>query len=184
MLLIPGAVSKLISHRPRLHRPHIHLRYPHGHNNDAEKDGHHNFIRPGGRSAGTRRRPEIVMVGDSFQSMLEGDLSTAIHGDVTYRTLPIFSGIMIPFSIMLSIPGLTGHWYVRTGDDNAVLESRPNPLLLDLATGLSVGCGVLACASLVVRFAERRIRLMTLLSIAFLTLHGAPLTSLHFLSAK
>jgi len=124
------------------------------------------------------------MVGDSFQSMLEGDLSTALHGDVTYRTLPIFSGIMIPFSIMLSIPGLTGHWYVRTGDDNAVLESRPNPLLLDLATGLSVGCGVLACASLVVRFAERRIRLMTLLSITFLTLHGAPLTSLHFLSAK
>ncbi|KAH9477477.1 Outward-rectifier potassium channel TOK1 [Psilocybe cubensis] len=89
----------------------------------------------------------------------------------TYRLLPIFSGIMIPFSIMLSIPSLTGHWYIRTGDDSVLLETRPNPPLLDAAMGLSMGCGVLASACLVVRFAERHIRLMTFLCIVFLTLH-------------
>ncbi|PPQ88573.1 hypothetical protein CVT25_009953 [Psilocybe cyanescens] len=89
----------------------------------------------------------------------------------TYRILPIFSGIMIPFSIMLSIPSLTGHWYIRTGENSVLLESRPNPPLLDAAMGLSMGCGILASACLVVRFAERQIKLMTFLCIVFLTLH-------------
>jgi hypothetical protein len=90
----------------------------------------------------------------------------------TYRNLPIFSGIMIPFSIMLSIPSLTGHWYVRTGEGHTLLEVRPNPVLLDVAMGLSMGCGILASACLVVRFTERMIKWMTLLCILFLTLHG------------
>jgi len=90
----------------------------------------------------------------------------------TYRILPIFSGIMIPFSIMLSIPSLTGHWYVRTGENHALLEARPNPILLDVFMGLSMGCGVLASACLVVRFAERMIKRMTFMCILFLTLHG------------
>lgn len=90
----------------------------------------------------------------------------------TYRILPIFSGIMIPFSIMLSIPSLTGHWYVRTGEGHTLVEVRPNPILLDVSMGLSMGCGVLASACLVVRFAERMIKQMTFLCILFLTLHG------------
>ena len=90
----------------------------------------------------------------------------------TYRNLPIFSGIMIPFSIMLSIPSLTGHWYVRTGEGHTLLEVRPNPILLDVGMALSMGCGVLASACLVVRFAERMIKRMTFLCILFLTLHG------------
>jgi len=90
----------------------------------------------------------------------------------TYRILPIFSGIMIPFSIMLSIPSLTGHWYVRTGEGHTLVEVRPNPILLDVSMGLSMGCGVLASACLVVRFAERMIKRMTFLCILFLTLHG------------
>jgi len=91
----------------------------------------------------------------------------------TYRLLPIFSGIMIPFSIMLSIPSLTGHWYVRTGEGHALLEVRRNPILLDVSMGLSMGCGVLASACLVIRFAERWVKQMTFLCIFFLTLHGA-----------
>jgi hypothetical protein len=79
---------------------------------------------------------------------------------------------MIPFSIMLSIPGLTGYWYVRTGEGHALLEVRPNPILLVVAMGLSISCGVLASACLVVRFAERMIEWMTRLCILFLTLHG------------
>jgi uncharacterized membrane protein YfcA len=79
---------------------------------------------------------------------------------------------MIPFSIMLSIPGLTGYWYVRTGEGHALLEVRPNPILLNVAMGLSISCGVLASACLVVRFAERMIKWMTRLCILFLTLHG------------
>ena len=90
----------------------------------------------------------------------------------SYRNLPIFSGIMIPFSIMLLIPSLTGYWYVRTGEGHTLLEMRPNPILLDVAMGLSMGCGVIASACLVVRFAERMIIWMTFLCILFLTLHG------------
>jgi hypothetical protein len=89
----------------------------------------------------------------------------------TYRILPIFSGIMIPFSIMLSIPSLTGHWYIRTEDKNRVLEVRHNPLVLDIAMGFSMACGILANTCLVVRFSERRIKLMTMLCIMFLTFH-------------
>jgi len=97
----------------------------------------------------------------------------------TYRLLPIFSGVMIPFSIMLSIPSLTGHWYIRT-ENNVTIESRPNTLLLDVALGFSMACAVLASAFLVIRFAERCVKHMTLASIAFLTLHGqyVPLTYL------
>lgn len=89
----------------------------------------------------------------------------------TYRTLPIFSGIMIPFSIMLSIPSMVGHWYIRT-ENNVTTEIRPNPVLLDVGIGLSMACAFLANAFLIVRFAERGVKPMTLASIAFLTLHG------------
>jgi potassium channel subfamily K len=89
----------------------------------------------------------------------------------TYRTLPIFSGIMIPFSIMLSIPSLVGHWYIRT-ENNVTTEIRPNPVLLDVGIAFSMACAFLANAFLVVRFAERGIKLTTLASIVFLSLHG------------
>jgi hypothetical protein len=77
---------------------------------------------------------------------------------------------MIPFSIMLSIPSLTGHWYIRTEGD-ITTEIRPNPTLLDVAMGFSMACGGLASAFLVLRFAERCVKWTTLASIAFLTLH-------------
>ncbi|TFK37156.1 hypothetical protein BDQ12DRAFT_653043 [Crucibulum laeve] len=88
----------------------------------------------------------------------------------TYRALPILSGIFIPFSILLEIPSLTGHWYIRTMD-NKTVETRPNPQILDVAMGLSMACALLANACLVVRFAERSVKRVTLLCIVFLTVH-------------
>lgn len=90
----------------------------------------------------------------------------------TYRVLPIFSGIVVPFSILLSIPSLTSHWYVRTGPDEKTIETQPNPRLLDVAMAISMTCALVACACLVARFTERKVKLMTLLCIIFLTLHG------------
>jgi hypothetical protein len=89
----------------------------------------------------------------------------------TYRLMPIFSGIMVPFSIMLAIPSFTGHWYVRT-EDNVTTEIRANSVLLDIALAFSMACAVLANVFLVIRFAERCVKQMTLAAIAFLTLHG------------
>ena len=95
----------------------------------------------------------------------------------SYRLLPIFSGIMIPFSVMLSIPSLTGPWYVRTGEDNVLLETRPNTPLLNAAMALSMVCGIIASTCLVIRFAERKVKLMTMLCVIFLTLHGSYISS-------
>ena len=88
-----------------------------------------------------------------------------------YRLLPIFSGVMIPLSIMLSIPSLTGHWYIRT-ENNVTTEIRPNPLLLDVALGFSMAFAILASVFLVLRFAERCVKHMTLASIVLIALHG------------
>lgn len=90
----------------------------------------------------------------------------------TYRFLPIISGILIPFSILLSIPSLTDRWYIRTDANNMTIESRPNSLLLNLGMGFSMACSVLANICLIVRFAERKVLGMTWLCILFLTLHG------------
>ncbi|KAF5318422.1 hypothetical protein D9619_010924 [Psilocybe cf. subviscida] len=131
-------------HRMHLHTPHLHA--PHLHAPHLHAPHFHH----------TRGLGPDVFKGDPTR---------------TYRILPIFSGIMIPFSIMLSIPSLTGHWYIRTGEKNQLVEVQDNPLLLDVAMGFSMACGVLANTCLVVRFSERRIKLMTMLCIMFLTLH-------------
>lgn len=90
----------------------------------------------------------------------------------TYRFIPIISGILIPFSILLSIPSLTDPWYIRTDANNVIIESRPNSFLLDLGMGFSMACSVLANICLILRFAERNVLVMTWLCILFLTLHG------------
>src|SRR5712672_1085741 len=46
-----------------------------------------------------------------------------------YRRAPIISGSLIPFSILLEIPGLTEHWDVRTYG-NQIVETRENPPLV------------------------------------------------------
>lgn len=91
-----------------------------------------------------------------------------------YRYTPILSGVVIPFSILLEIPGLTEHWYVRT-EGGKIVETRPNPILLDVGLGLSLTCAVIANICLIARFLERKVKLMTWLCIGFLTIHSMSL---------
>jgi len=139
---------------------------------DREKQFHTGACLQDPHPLPTSRRcsSNIEVRGNGLQPLQEN--TEEINSSRSYRILPIFSGIMIPFSIMLLIPSLTGHWYIRTGAGNVVVEVRPNPLLLQLAMGVSMGCGIIASACLVARFAERHVKLMTHLCIFFLSLHG------------
>ncbi|TFY80973.1 hypothetical protein EWM64_g3038 [Hericium alpestre] len=87
-----------------------------------------------------------------------------------FRTTPILSGSLIPFSILLEIPGLTEHWYVRK-ENNQNVESKPNTVILDVGLGISMACAVAANVCLLVRFLEKRIVGMTIACIFFLTVH-------------
>ncbi|KAH7910967.1 hypothetical protein BJ138DRAFT_1113619 [Hygrophoropsis aurantiaca] len=87
-----------------------------------------------------------------------------------YRYTPIISGIVIPFSILLEIPGLTVHWYIRT-QNNTIIDNVPNPPLLDVGLAFSMACAVLANVSLIVRFLERRVKTATIFCTVFLTIH-------------
>ncbi|KAG8879959.1 hypothetical protein FRB97_001258 [Tulasnella sp. 331] len=89
---------------------------------------------------------------------------------ITYRYLPILSGCLSPFAILLEIPGLTEQWYIRHESDGTS-DYRPNPALLDLAMGLSMACAIIANAALVARFLEYQIKLMTMICIFFLIIH-------------
>lgn len=89
-----------------------------------------------------------------------------------YRLTPIFSGVMIPFSILLEIPGLTGRWYIRT-EGNTIVETRPNTVILDVGLGFSMFCAVVANICVVLRFLEKgEVKKMTILAIIALTIHG------------
>ena len=94
----------------------------------------------------------------------------------TYRILPIIAGILIPLSVLLSIPSLTHQWHVQT-DGNVTLEARRRALHHIVAMSLSMACGVLANICLVLRFAERSIKKMTLLCIVLLSMNGSCLPS-------
>ena len=100
----------------------------------------------------------------------------------TYRVLPIIAGVLIPLMVLLSIPSLTSHWYVQTDGGNVTLESRPSSPLHVAAMSLSMACGVLANFFLVLRFAERSVKKMTLFCIILLSVNGSCLSlgiSLH-----
>ncbi|KAK7059765.1 tandem pore domain k+ channel [Favolaschia claudopus] len=97
----------------------------------------------------------------------ERDLDSYIPN---YRYTPILSGIIIPFSILLEIPGLTENWYIRT-EDNKTVEIQPNPAILDVGLAFSMACALAANICLVIRFLEKRVKLMTLGCIVFLTIH-------------
>lgn len=91
-----------------------------------------------------------------------------------YRWTPIISGVVVPFALLLEIPGLTEHWYIRT-EANQVVETRENPVILDVGLALSMACGLFANICLMLRFLEKRVKTVTLLTVVFLTLHGTPL---------
>lgn len=89
-----------------------------------------------------------------------------------HRILPVISGLVIPFSILLEIPGLTDSWYIRT-NQNAVVQSLPNPASLEVLLGISMFFAVVANVSLICRFLEKGpVLATTLLTIASLTIHG------------
>lgn len=99
-----------------------------------------------------------------------------------YRRLPIISGSLIPFSILLEIPGLTEHWYVKT-NGNQVVEARPNPPWVIAAMSLSMALALLANVALVYRFLERRVKKSTIVCIISLSLHGTVISFLYFHAA-
>jgi hypothetical protein len=88
-----------------------------------------------------------------------------------YRLTPIVSGIVVPFSLLLEIPGLTEHWYIRT-EGNSVVETRPNSSILEAGLAVSIFSGLVANVFLVMRFLEIRVKTMTILSVLFLSIHG------------
>jgi potassium channel subfamily K len=88
-----------------------------------------------------------------------------------YRMTPVISGIIVPFSLLLEIPGLTEHWYIRT-EGNNIVETRPNSVILEVGLAVSIFSGLVANIFLVMRFLEIRVKTMTILSVAFLSIHG------------
>lgn len=89
-----------------------------------------------------------------------------------HRILPVISGLVIPFSILLEIPGLTDSWYIRT-DQNAIVQTLPNPPSLEVLLGISMFFAVVANVSLICRFLEKGpVLATTLITIASLTIHG------------
>ncbi len=89
-----------------------------------------------------------------------------------YRRAPLISGSLIPFSILLEIPGLTQPWYVRTYGHQTV-EARPNPPWVIASMSISIALAVLANIALIYRFLERRVKRNTVICIIALTLHGS-----------
>ncbi|KAI9507850.1 voltage-gated potassium channel [Russula earlei] len=88
----------------------------------------------------------------------------------TYRRTPLISGSLIPFSILLEIPGLTEHWYVRTYGLQ-IVETRRNPALVNVSLTFSMALAVIANIALIYRFLERSVKRSTIICIFALTLH-------------
>jgi potassium channel subfamily K len=89
-----------------------------------------------------------------------------------YRLAPILSGVVIPFSILLEIPGLTEHWYIRTGEGGKTVQTKRNTAILETGAVVSFVCAVVANAFLVMRFLEYKVLAATVACIGFLTIHG------------
>ncbi|KAG8923479.1 hypothetical protein FRC01_012708 [Tulasnella sp. 417] len=87
-----------------------------------------------------------------------------------YRYMPILSGVLSPFAILLEIPGFTEHWYIRT-ENHQVVEVRENPPIVMIAMGFSMACGLIANIALIARFLERRVKLNTWLAMIVLVIH-------------
>jgi hypothetical protein len=93
-----------------------------------------------------------------------------------YRRAVIISGSLVPFSILLEIPGLTEHWYIRTYGYQ-IVESHKNPPWIIIALSFSLALAVIANIALVNRFLERRVKRCTIISIIALSIHGNTLPS-------
>lgn len=111
---------------------------------------------------------------------------TTDHDDTTmvepkYRWTPVISGIVIPFSILLEIPGLTEPWYVRIVN-NVPVEYQNNSTLLEVALGISMFFGLCANVAIIVRFMEKKVYWSTIAAIICITSHDVVSTLLFVLS--
>jgi len=149
------------------------VRQPEGQQEGTMKTEEHTSATPSTRLPSNRAKPRF----NGPERLLGGSVTNGGEGEqTTYRRLPIFSGIVIPFSILLAIPGVTGNWNVRAGAGQTitlVLQAHHDPPWLKWTMVVSLILAVIANACLVARFAERRARIMTILAILFLTVHGA-----------
>lgn len=125
----------------------------------------------GDRGAFRSRARSHLHTAKDFILERETNADEKSEHQATYRWLPIFSGIVIPFSILLEIPGLTEHWYIVT-ENNQTIETRKNSALLDAGMSVSMACAIIANIAIVFRFLERKVRTSTLIAIATLTIHG------------
>ena len=89
----------------------------------------------------------------------------------SYRRVPILSGGLIPFSILLQIPGLTEHWSVRTSDGQ-IIQTSQNSAILIVSLAFSMTLAVIANIALINRFLERAVKRSTIICIVALSLHG------------
>ncbi len=88
-----------------------------------------------------------------------------------YRRTPIISGSLIPFAILLEIPGLTEPWYIRTNGPQTAEARKDLPLVL-ISISISMALAVIANIALILRFLERHVQRNTIICIVTLTLHG------------
>ncbi|GAA5836717.1 hypothetical protein JCM9279_007635 [Rhodotorula babjevae] len=92
------------------------------------------------------------------------------------RLLPIISGLACPFAVLLDIPGLTTPWYIKTQGD-VIIDSQPNPVLLDVEQAFALALGVIANAALIWRFLEHSPRRTTWIAMISLTIRDAIATA-------
>lgn len=88
-----------------------------------------------------------------------------------FRVLPLISGVFVPFAILLAIPGLTEHWYIRTNALHQVVEFESNPLYLRAMLAFSMACAVVTNICLLIRLLEKMVKKMTFICIAALSVH-------------
>ncbi|GAA5968664.1 hypothetical protein JCM11641_007717 [Rhodosporidiobolus odoratus] len=146
--------------------------------NDEQHDRH-----PDARSSGIsgwlwshyRKRNQHATKTTDVEHQQQGDKVEQSQGSklptTDTRLLPILSGIICPFSVLLDIPGLTQRWYVRTDEQGRIVDTHPNGPVLDIGLSISLFLGVLANLALIWRFLEHRPRICTWISMVSLTLH-------------
>ena len=128
-------------------------------------------ITPSGESSPPGTTPEKPKMLARLKAFLLHSHEDDEHHS-NHRILPVISGLVIPFSILLEIPGLTDSWIIRT-NQNAVVQSLPNPSSLEVLLAISMFFAVVANVSLLCRFLEKGpVLATTLLTIASLTIHG------------
>ncbi|GAB1528124.1 hypothetical protein RhiTH_011315 [Rhizoctonia solani] len=127
-----------------------------------------------GITNGRTRAGKIVSVPiwTRIKDYLWGQEADESRGEYTpnFRWTPILSGVIIPFAILLEIPGFTEHWYIRT-IGNKTVETQDNSKILDAGLAISMASAVVANVALITRFLERRVRLATFVAIGGLVIH-------------